>query len=137
VRAPSVLILAALPALALMAGASLNRRWVARVAPDRLLRRGVRLVFGAAVVLGALAWLGIGGVAGVMAPMMAYMLGMGLVQPNATAAALAPHARLAGVTSSLIGSVQTAMDALSGALVGASTTTPRARWPPPWPSPAC
>jgi MFS transporter, DHA1 family, multidrug resistance protein len=58
-------------------------------------------------------------VAGVIVPMMAYMLGMGLVQPNATAAALAPHGRAAGVTSSLIGSVQTAGGALSGSLVGA------------------
>jgi DHA1 family bicyclomycin/chloramphenicol resistance-like MFS transporter len=112
-------VLFALPALALMAGATLNRRWVVRLAPDRLLRRGVRLVFGAGVALGALAWLGIGGVAGVMVPMMAYMVGMGLVQPNATAAALAPHGRIAGVTSSLIGSVQTAGGAISGALVGA------------------
>ena len=112
-------VLFALPALALMAGATLNRRWVMRMAPDRLLRRGVRLVFGAGIVLGVLAWLGIGGVAGVMVPMMAYMLGMGLVQPNATAAALAPHGRMAGVTSSLIGSAQTAAGALSGALVGA------------------
>jgi DHA1 family bicyclomycin/chloramphenicol resistance-like MFS transporter len=111
-------VLFALPALALMAGATLNRRWVMHVAPDRLLRRGVRLVFGAGVVLVAAAWMGIGGVAGVMLPMMAYMLGMGLVQPNATAAALAPHGRMAGVTSSLIGSVQTAAGAVSGAVVG-------------------
>ena len=112
-------LLFALPALALMVGATLNRRWVKRMEPERLLRRGVRLVAGAGLVLGALAWLGIGGVAGVVVPMMGYMLGLGLVQPNATAAALAPHGRLAGVTSSLIGSVQTAAGAVFGALVGA------------------
>jgi DHA1 family bicyclomycin/chloramphenicol resistance-like MFS transporter len=51
--------------------------------------------------------------------MMLYMLGMGLVQPNATAAAMAPHGRLAGVSSSVIGSLQTVGGALSGYVVGA------------------
>ena len=109
----------ALPALALMVGATLNRRLVTRMEPALLLRRGVLLVTGAGLVLLALAGTGTGGVAGVMVPMMVYMLGMGLVQPNATAAALAPHGRMAGVTSSLIGSTQTAAGAVSGSIVGA------------------
>lgn len=112
-------VLFALPALALMAGATLNRRLVRRVLPALLLRRGVLLVAGAGLVLLALGGTGTGGVAGVMVPMMAYMLGMGLVQPNATAAALASHGRMAGVTSSLIGSAQTAAGAVSGSIVGA------------------
>jgi DHA1 family bicyclomycin/chloramphenicol resistance-like MFS transporter len=112
-------VLFALPALAVMAGATLNRRWVTRVGPAALLHRGVLLVAGAGVVLLVLGWWEIGGVAGVIVPMMAYMLGMGLVQPNATAAALAPHGRMAGVTSSLIGSAQTAAGAVAGSLVGA------------------
>lgn len=112
-------VLFALPALALMVGATLNRRLVTRVEPALLLHRGVLTVAAAGLVLGALAWLGLGGVAGVMVPMMAYMLGLGLVQPNATAAALAPHGRAAAVTSSLIGSAQTAAGALTGSLVGA------------------
>ncbi len=58
-----------------------------------------------------------GGAAGVLLPMMAYMLG--LVQPNATAAAMAPHGRLAGVASSLMGSLQTAASALTGFAAGA------------------
>lgn len=112
-------VLFALPALALMVGATLNRRLVTRVDPALLLRRGVMTVCGAGLALAALAWMGWGGVAGVMVPMMAYMLGLGLVQPNATAAALAPHGRAAGVTSSLIGSAQTAAGAIAGSIVGA------------------
>ncbi|HEX6039892.1 multidrug effflux MFS transporter [Longimicrobium sp.] len=112
-------VLFALPALALMVGATLNRRLVTRMDPALLLRRGVLAVFGAGLALAVLAWLDIGGVPGVMVPMMAYMLGLGLVQPNATAAALAPHGRAAGVTSSLIGSAQTAAGAISGSIVGA------------------
>jgi DHA1 family bicyclomycin/chloramphenicol resistance-like MFS transporter len=111
-------VLFALPALALMVGATLNRRLVTRMQPALLLDRGVWLVAAGGLMLLALGWWRIGGVAGVVVPMMVYMLGMGLVQPNATAAALAPHGRIAGVTSSLIGSAQTAGGALSGWLVG-------------------
>ena len=52
-------------------------------------------------------------------PMMAYMFGQGLVMPNATAAAMAPHGQSAGVISSLMGVLQTAGGALAGYLVGA------------------
>jgi DHA1 family bicyclomycin/chloramphenicol resistance-like MFS transporter len=51
--------------------------------------------------------------------MMAYMFGQGLVMPNATAAAMAPHGESAGVISSLMGALQTAGGALAGYLVGA------------------
>ncbi|HEX8362744.1 MAG TPA: multidrug effflux MFS transporter [Longimicrobium sp.] len=111
-------LLFALPAGALLAGATLNRVLVRRMESARLLRIGVLLVFAAGVTIAALAALGVGGLPGVLVPMMAYMLGMGLVQPNATAAAMAPHGRLAGVSSSVIGSLQTVGGALSGFVVG-------------------
>jgi len=112
-------LLFALPAGALLAGATLNRILVTRMESARLLRTGVLLVFAAGVTIAALASLGLGGVPGVLGPMMLYMLGMGLVHPNATAAAMAPHGRLAGVSSSVIGSLQTVGGALSGYVVGA------------------
>jgi DHA1 family bicyclomycin/chloramphenicol resistance-like MFS transporter len=111
-------LLFALPAGALLAGATLNRVLVRRMESARLLRAGVLLVFAAAVTIAVLASLGAGGLPGVLVPMMVYMLGMGLVQPNATAAAMAPHGRLAGVSSSVIGSLQTVGGALSGLVVG-------------------
>ncbi len=111
-------LLFALPAAALLAGATLNRVLVRRMESARLLRVGVLLVFAAGVTIAALAALGAGGLPGVLVPMMVYMLGMGLVQPNATAAAMAPHGRLAGVSSSVIGSLQTVGGALSGLVVG-------------------
>jgi DHA1 family bicyclomycin/chloramphenicol resistance-like MFS transporter len=111
-------LLFALPAAALLAGATLNRVLVRRMESARLLRAGVLLVFAAGVTITALASLGAGGLPGVLVPMMIYMLGMGLVQPNATAAAMAPHGRLAGVSSSVIGSLQTVGGALSGFVVG-------------------
>ncbi|MEW5928836.1 MAG: multidrug effflux MFS transporter [Gemmatimonadota bacterium] len=109
----------ALTAGSMMAGAALNRRLLRRRAPDALLRGGALLVFAAGIALLLAAWAGVGGAAGVLVPMMAYMLGLGLVQPNATAAAMAPHGRLAGVASSLMGSLQTAGSALAGFAAGA------------------
>ena len=62
---------------------------------------------------------GIGSVGGVIAPIMLYLFGMGIAMPNAIAAAMAPHGRMAGACSSLIGALQTGAGALSGACVAA------------------
>jgi DHA1 family bicyclomycin/chloramphenicol resistance-like MFS transporter len=109
----------ALTALALMVGASLNRKLLAQYAPTSLLRYGVACVLAGGLLMVMLAWFHLGGLAGVVGPMMLYMLGQGLVQPNAMASALAPHGRLAGAASSLMGGLQTAGGALSGYCVAA------------------
>jgi DHA1 family bicyclomycin/chloramphenicol resistance-like MFS transporter len=97
----------------------MNRVLIQRMEAAVLLRRGVYLVLAGGVSIVLLNLAGVGGLASVIVPVMIYMLGMGLVQPNATAAAMAPHGRLAGVASSVIGSLQTAGGALSGWVVGA------------------
>jgi DHA1 family bicyclomycin/chloramphenicol resistance-like MFS transporter len=110
----------AMTATALLVSATVNRALLKRHTPSPLiLRRGVFVIFaaGASLVLGA--WFGVGDLAGVLVPMMAYMFGQGLVMPNATAAAMAPHGEAAGVISSLMGALQTAGGALAGYLVGA------------------
>ncbi len=109
----------ALTAACLMLGATANRMLLPRHAPSTLLRVGVRLVTGAGFLLTLLAWSGVGGIAGVIVPMMLYLFGMGLVQPNATAAAMAPHGKLAGISSSVMGALQTVGGALAGYCVGA------------------
>jgi len=112
-------VLFALPAAALLVSATMNRVLIQRMEAAVLLRRGVYLVLAGGVSIVLLNLAGVGGLASVIVPVMIYMLGMGLVQPNATAAAMAPHGRLAGVASSVIGSLQTAGGALSGWVVGA------------------
>lgn len=107
----------ALTAACLMAGATTNRALLSRASPSSLLRGGMYVVFAGAMLLVALAWSG-AGLAGVIGPMMIYLFGLGLVQPNATAAAMAPHGRLAGVSSSLIGGLQTIGGAIGGYCVG-------------------
>lgn len=110
----------ALTALALLVSATLNRALLKRHAPSLLiLRRGVFVIFAAGASLALAAWFNIGGLTGVLVPMMVYMFGQGLVMPNATAAAMAPHGESAGVISSMMGALQTAGGALAGYLVGA------------------
>jgi len=110
----------ALTAAALLVSATVNRTLLKRHTSSLLiLRRGVFVIFAAGLSLALAAWFGVGGLAGVLAPMMVYMFGQGLVMPNATAAAMAPHGESAGVISSVMGGLQTAGGALSGYLVGA------------------
>ena len=109
----------AMTATALLISATVNRALLKRHTPSLLiLRRGVFVVFAAGAALALAAWLGVGGLAGVLVPMMAYMFGQGLLMPNATAAAMEPHGESAGVISSLMGALQTAGGALAGYLVG-------------------
>src|SRR5215207_9839222 len=110
----------AMTAAALLVSATVNRALLKRHAPSLLiLRRGVFVIFAAGAALALASWFGVGGLAGVLVPMMAYMFGQGLVMPNATAAAMAPHGESAGVISSLMGALQTSGGALAGYLVGA------------------
>jgi MFS transporter, DHA1 family, multidrug resistance protein len=110
----------ALTAAALLVSATLNRSLLKRHTSSLLiLRGGVFVIFAAGAALALSAWFGVGGLAGVLVPMMGYMFGQGLVMPNATAAAMAPHGQSAGIVSSVMGALQTAGGALAGYLVGA------------------
>ena len=108
----------ALPAAALLAGASGNRLWLHRFGSARLLRWGVGCVAGAGVLLLACVGLRFGGLVGIIVPVMGYVFGVGLLMPNATAAAMEPHGRLAGLASSFLGGVQTLGSAVAGYVVG-------------------
>lgn len=119
----------ALTALALMLGATLNRKLLGRYAPTTLLNGGMFGVVAGGVLMVVCSWFGLGGLAGIVVPMMIFMVGQGLVQPNAMASAMAPHGKLAGLASSLMGCLQTAGGALAGYVVGAlynGTTLPMA-----------
>jgi MFS transporter, DHA1 family, multidrug resistance protein len=109
----------AVTAAGLFVSATLNRWLLKRHAsPLFILSRGVLILFAAGLCIVAAVWFGVGGLFGVMLPMTVYMFGQGLVMPNATAAAMEPHGRAAGVVSSVMGCLQTGGAALSGYLVG-------------------
>lgn len=59
----------------------------------------------------------------VMIPMMVYMFGVGLVMPQAMAAALQPFPERAGAASSLVGFAQMATGALIGVVIGRTLGT--------------
>jgi DHA1 family bicyclomycin/chloramphenicol resistance-like MFS transporter len=109
----------ALTALSLMAAAVANGRLVRRFAPAAVLRVGVVLVAAGSGAMLACAATRTGGIAGVVLPMMVYVLGFGMVMPNATLGALEPHPDMAGVASSLLGGVQMAGGACMGYAVNA------------------
>lgn len=63
-----------------------------------------------------------GGLAGALAivgPMLVYMIGVGLVLPNAVAGAVGPFPRAAGAASALLGFIQMTVAAVVGILVAA------------------
>jgi DHA1 family bicyclomycin/chloramphenicol resistance-like MFS transporter len=108
-----------LSAFALMTGAMLNARLVNRVAPAAIMRFGVGLILAGGTAMVACAGLRIGGIAGIIAPVLLYVLGMGMVTPHAITAAMEPVPHMAGFASSLIGCLQTAGGSLVGYLLGA------------------
>jgi DHA1 family bicyclomycin/chloramphenicol resistance-like MFS transporter len=71
----------------------------------------------AMVVLGQTATRSLGAFA-VVGPMVCYMVGMGIVMPNAQAGALGPFAHMAGAASALMGFLQMAIAALTGIAFG-------------------
>src|SRR5262249_9011779 len=98
---------------------------VSRFGVDPVIRIGVTLsaIGGCAQLLGALLFPD--AALAVVAPMMIYMLGLGLTLPQAMARALTPFPERAGAASSLAGFVQMSAGAIAGALVGiAIETTP-------------
>jgi DHA1 family bicyclomycin/chloramphenicol resistance-like MFS transporter len=107
-----------LNAFALMAGALINTRLVRRVPPRTILRIGVALILAGGAAISVCAVFRLGGVAGIVGPILIYILGMGMVTPNAIAAAMEPVPRMAGFASSLIGCLQTAGGSLVGYVIG-------------------
>jgi DHA1 family bicyclomycin/chloramphenicol resistance-like MFS transporter len=107
-----------LNAFALMAGALINTRLVRWVPPRTILRIGVALILAGGAAISVCAVFRLGGVAGIVGPILIYILGMGMVTPNAIAAAMEPVPRMAGFASSLIGCLQTAGGSLVGYVIG-------------------
>jgi DHA1 family bicyclomycin/chloramphenicol resistance-like MFS transporter len=73
----------------------------------------------AGLLLALVAATGLGGLAGLLAPLFVCIASVGLVGPNTSAAAMAPHGRVAGSASALLGTLQFVVGAIAGTLVGA------------------
>ncbi len=100
-----------LAALCSAAGSLANSRLVKTVPLPRLVRLAMLASVLAAAAMLALAVSGIGGYPAVVAGFGAFFVCFGLIGPNATALALAPHGRSAGSAAAALGFVQTVVPA--------------------------
>lgn len=105
-------------AAGLIAASQFNAALLARMPAQQVLRRALQVyaVAGVFMLLGALT--GIGGMWGVLVPLFVAMSSLGFTFPNSTAAAMAPFGDRAGMAAALMGTLQFALAALSGAVAG-------------------
>ncbi|MPZ11758.1 MAG: Bcr/CflA family efflux MFS transporter [Kiloniellaceae bacterium] len=101
-----------------MIGAFLSGRYTARVGLERMVQLGTAVqALGGCVGLAIYAT-GIVTVAGIVGPVVVFMVGTGLAMPNAQAGAIGPFPRMAGSASALLGFFQMGSAALVGIVVG-------------------
>ncbi|MEA2754992.1 MAG: transporter, family, multidrug resistance protein [Aliidongia sp.] len=102
----------AIPAMSLVGGGFANATLLRYWDGEKLLQCGLLLVLGAGVAMVVEVFCA-AGIWGVALPVTFYVFGLGLITPNATAAAMEPHPNIAGFVSSLIGCLQIAGAALA------------------------
>lgn len=105
-------------ALGYIAASQLNARLLRHTPLITLLRRSLRLTALSALVLAAMALVGQPPFIPMFIGLFVFMASLGLVNPNANAAALAGHGRIAGTASALIGAMQFGCAGLAGAALG-------------------
>jgi len=86
----------------------------ARMGLDRMVLMGTLGCALCGITAAVLAWSGITAMAAVLLPLMGYFLFSAMVLPNATAAAIAPHPRMAGAASALVGFIQMVAGSVAG-----------------------
>jgi DHA1 family bicyclomycin/chloramphenicol resistance-like MFS transporter len=104
--------------IGLYIGGQSNRWLLRRFTSEQLLRKGMWLNVGAALLLAGCAWTGLGGFALFFGVLFLCLSTLGVIFPNATAMAMQPFAAEAGSASALLGIIQFILGATGGALVG-------------------
>ncbi len=111
-------LLFAANAIGLIGSAQVNR-WLTRRYDTHAILRAASMVNAlSALLLPVLAWTGAGGFPAFFANIFLCLATVGLILPNATAAAMAPFPHQAGAASALLGMLQFAVGAATGAIVG-------------------
>jgi DHA1 family bicyclomycin/chloramphenicol resistance-like MFS transporter len=100
------------------AAAFVNARLITRFGFAPMLAGGTAICAAAGITELALALSGVASVWAIIAPMMAYMIGMAFVQSPAQVGALIPFPHRAGAASSLIGIMQGLLSTISSIAVG-------------------
>lgn len=96
----------------------LNSRLVMRLGADRIFRFGTAIAAIAGVVTALDAYLGLGGLYGLVVPLFFYFCASGLIVANSVASALAAFPRAAGAASALVGAGHYGSGILSAAMLG-------------------
>ena len=104
--------------VSILIGAAINRALVSRYDSVQIIGVGVALMAIACVQLLYIAWLNEAPFAWLWSCMCLYMFTIAIIAPNAIVMALDPLPKIAGVASSIIGTLQNVIGA-SGALIGA------------------
>jgi DHA1 family bicyclomycin/chloramphenicol resistance-like MFS transporter len=99
-----------------IAVSQLNRLLLRRFDMHRILAWSVRINLGAGLVLLMVAVSGFDGLAAILVPLFVAIASLGILMPNAVAAALAGQAVHAGSASALIGTAQFVLGAAAGAI---------------------
>jgi DHA1 family bicyclomycin/chloramphenicol resistance-like MFS transporter len=105
-------------ALFLIGGTQANAALLGRFEPRVLLPAALALALVADAVLVVVALTGIGGLAGIIAPLWVALFAGGLAVPNTPALALARHGEAAGTASAVLGATQMGVGAVVAPLVG-------------------
>ncbi len=101
-----------------MIGTFASGRLSLAVGLDRLILTGTLVGLAGGIVALGLALSGVLGVAAVVAPTFLYLIGAGLMLPNAIAGAIGPYPTMAGTASAFLGVVQMGLAACVGIAVG-------------------
>jgi len=104
--------------LSIMAGSAVNRWLVTRFELMQLIKLGVLLIFIASAQLAVMAWLNHAPMWWLWGCVCLYMFTIAILVSNTTVLALDPLPKIAGVASSIIGTLQNLVGA-SGAILGA------------------
>jgi DHA1 family bicyclomycin/chloramphenicol resistance-like MFS transporter len=107
-----------LNALGFIAASQVNARLLRHTPLTTLLRRSLRVTVAVALVLAAFALHGEPPMLPLLAMLFVFMASLGMVNPNASAAAMAGHGRIAGTASALMGTLQFGGAALTGTSLG-------------------
>lgn len=103
----------ALAGLAILTGSMLNRHLLQRFSGMQMMALGAGLIGVAGVQMLVFAWLGQPNFSWVWGTVCLFMVGTGFLMPNATALALDPVPKVAGVAASILGTIQNTAGATS------------------------
>jgi DHA1 family bicyclomycin/chloramphenicol resistance-like MFS transporter len=101
-----------------LTGSAIASRYVGRYGLDRIIGLGAVAQAAGGILMVVALLLGLRSVASLVLPMAIYLMGLGLVLPQAMAGAMQPYRDRAGAASSLLGFLQQSGAALCGVVVG-------------------